>query len=146
MLRVLPLTFKPVHNFICCKTGLLRVVKRATSLSLFNSFCSIVIRWMTSSVLFRRCPPNKHYTSYNGQPNWEILVIAIIDLLISYSWFIFLLVNTVKNLRASKNLKPAGLLPLACAKVPFVQFFTFKRINFAVEDSRILQLSHIEWS
>ena len=30
--------FKPVNNLICCKTGLMWVVKRATSL--FNSFCS----------------------------------------------------------------------------------------------------------
>ena len=39
-LRVLLPTFKPVlkNNLICCKTGLMWVVKRATSL--FTSFCS----------------------------------------------------------------------------------------------------------
>ena len=42
MLRVLPPTFKPVNNLICCKTGLMWVVKRA--ISLFNSFCSSVAR------------------------------------------------------------------------------------------------------
>ena len=31
MLRVLPPTFKPVNNLICCKTGLMWVVKLATS-------------------------------------------------------------------------------------------------------------------
>lgn len=43
MLRVLPLTFKPVNNLICCKTGLMWVVKRKTSL--FNLFCSGVAGW-----------------------------------------------------------------------------------------------------
>ena len=38
MLGVLPPMFKPVYNLICCKTGLMWVVKRATSL--FNSFRS----------------------------------------------------------------------------------------------------------
>ena len=42
MLRVLPPMFKPVNNLICCKTGLMWVVKRATSL--FNSFCSNVAK------------------------------------------------------------------------------------------------------
>ena len=42
MLRVLPVTFKPVNNLICCKTGLMWLVKRATSL--YNSFCSNVSR------------------------------------------------------------------------------------------------------
>ena len=42
MLRVLSPTFKPVNNLICCKTGLMWVVKRPTSL--FNSFCSNVAR------------------------------------------------------------------------------------------------------
>lgn len=37
MLLVLPPTFKPVHNLICCKTDLMWVVKCATLL--FNSFC-----------------------------------------------------------------------------------------------------------
>ena len=40
MLRVLPPLLKPANNLICCKTGLMWVVKRATSL--FNSFCSKV--------------------------------------------------------------------------------------------------------
>ena len=30
MLRVLPLAFKPVNNLICCKTGLMWVIKRAS--------------------------------------------------------------------------------------------------------------------
>ena len=47
---------------------------------------------------FRRCPPKKHYTSYNWQPNWEIVLIAIIDLLMYYSWGYFF-VTAVKNLR-----------------------------------------------
>ena len=38
MMRVLPLMFKSVNNLIYCKTGLMWIVKRATSL--FNSFCS----------------------------------------------------------------------------------------------------------
>ena len=37
MLHVLPPTFKPVNNLICCKTGLIWLVKRVTSLC--NSFC-----------------------------------------------------------------------------------------------------------
>ena len=40
ILRVLPPTFKPVNNLICCKTGFLWVVKRAQSL--FNWSCSNV--------------------------------------------------------------------------------------------------------
>ena len=32
MLRVLPPMFKPVNNLICCKTGLMWRVKRATLL------------------------------------------------------------------------------------------------------------------
>ena len=40
ILRVLPPMFKPVNNLICCKTGFMWVVKRATSV--FNSFCSNV--------------------------------------------------------------------------------------------------------
>ena len=39
MLLVLPPTFKPANNLICCKTGLIWLVKGATSL--FNSFCSM---------------------------------------------------------------------------------------------------------
>ena len=42
MLRVLPPSFKPVKNLICCKTGLMWLVKRATLL--FSSFCSNVAR------------------------------------------------------------------------------------------------------
>ena len=34
--RVLLTTFKPVNNLICCRTGLMRVVKQAASL--FNIF------------------------------------------------------------------------------------------------------------
>ena len=48
-LRVLPPTFKPVNNLICCKTGLMGVVKRATSL--FNSFCSNVARQVVRFLL-----------------------------------------------------------------------------------------------
>ena len=40
MLPVLPPMFKPVNNLICCKTGLMWVVKRATSL--FNSFAAML--------------------------------------------------------------------------------------------------------
>ena len=42
MLHVLPLMFKPVNSLICCKTGLMWVEKRATSL--FNPFCSNVAK------------------------------------------------------------------------------------------------------
>ena len=42
MMRVLPPTSKPVNNLICCKTGLMWIVKRATSL--FYSFFSSVAR------------------------------------------------------------------------------------------------------
>ena len=49
MLRVLSLTLKPVSNLICCKTGLMWVVKRATSL--FNSFCSNVARQVARFML-----------------------------------------------------------------------------------------------
>ena len=42
MLHVLPPMFKPVNNLICCKTGLMWVVKCATSL--FISFCSNVAK------------------------------------------------------------------------------------------------------
>ena len=47
MLRVLPLTFKPVNNLICYKTGLMWVVKGASSL--FNSFYSNVAKQVTFS-------------------------------------------------------------------------------------------------
>ena len=49
MLCVLSLTLKPVSNLICCKTGLMWVVKRATSL--FNSFCSNVARQVARFML-----------------------------------------------------------------------------------------------
>ena len=49
MLRVFPPTFKPVNNLICCKTGLMWVVKRATSL--FNSFCSNIARQVACVLL-----------------------------------------------------------------------------------------------
>ena len=49
MLRVLPNTFKPVNNLICCKTGLLWGVKRATSL--FNSFFSNVAKQVACFLL-----------------------------------------------------------------------------------------------
>ena len=42
MLRVLPPTSKPVNNLICCKIGLMRVVKPATRL--FNLFCGSVAK------------------------------------------------------------------------------------------------------
>ena len=49
MSRVLPNTFKSVNNLICCKTGLMWMVKRATSL--FNSFCSNVARQVACFLL-----------------------------------------------------------------------------------------------
>ena len=49
MLRFLPPTFKPVNNLICCKTGLMWVVKRATSL--FNLFSSSVARQVARFLL-----------------------------------------------------------------------------------------------
>ena len=49
MLRVLPPTFKLVSNLMCCKTGFMLVVKRATSL--YNSFCSNVARQVARFLL-----------------------------------------------------------------------------------------------
>ena len=49
MLRVLPPTFKPINNLICCKTGLMWVVKRATLL--FNLFCSNVAKQVARFLL-----------------------------------------------------------------------------------------------
>ena len=51
MLRVLPPMFKPVNNLICCKTGFMLVVKRATLL--FDSFCSNVAK-QVAGVFFAR--------------------------------------------------------------------------------------------
>ena len=45
----LPPMFKPVNNPICCKTGLMWVVKRATSL--FNSFCNNVAKQVARFLL-----------------------------------------------------------------------------------------------
>ena len=42
MLRVELPMFRPVNNLICCKTGLMWVIKRATLL--FNAFCSNVAK------------------------------------------------------------------------------------------------------
>ena len=41
--------FKPVNNLICCKTGLMWVVKRAKSL--FNLFCGNVVRQVARFLL-----------------------------------------------------------------------------------------------
>ena len=49
MLRVLPPTFKPVNNLICCKTGFMWVVKRA--ISLFNLFYSNVAKQVARFLL-----------------------------------------------------------------------------------------------
>ena len=49
MLRVLLVTFKPVNNLICCKTGVMWVIKSATSL--FNLFCSNVVRQVAHFLL-----------------------------------------------------------------------------------------------
>ena len=49
MLRSLPPTFKPVNNLICCKTGLMWVAKRATSL--FNLLYSNVARQVARFLL-----------------------------------------------------------------------------------------------
>ena len=49
VLCVLPRMFKPVNNLICCKTGLVWVVKRATSP--FNSFRSNFARQVALSLL-----------------------------------------------------------------------------------------------
>ena len=49
MLHVLPPTFKPVNNLICCKTGLIWVVKRA--MSLCNSFCCNVAKQVACFLL-----------------------------------------------------------------------------------------------
>ena len=49
MMRFLPPTFKPVNNLICCMSGLMWVVKRATQL--FNSFCYNVARQVVRFLL-----------------------------------------------------------------------------------------------
>ena len=49
MMGFLPPTFKPVNNLICCMSGLMWVVKRATSL--FNSFCYNVTRQVARFLL-----------------------------------------------------------------------------------------------
>ena len=58
MLRVLPLTFKPVNNLICCKTGLMWVVKRTSiAIQLFlQQYCEkscmfFVVRFSAPLVL-----------------------------------------------------------------------------------------------
>ena len=51
MLHVLAPSLKPVNNLICCKTGLMWVVKRASSL--FNPFCSNVARQVFYCPLYR---------------------------------------------------------------------------------------------
>ena len=56
MLRVLPPTFKPINNLICCKTGLIWVVMRA--ISLFNSFWS-VFAWQNAWFLWPIYPYHK---------------------------------------------------------------------------------------
>ena len=61
MLSFLP---KPVNNLICCKTGLIWVVKRATSL--FNSFCSNVARQDTCFLWSR----TKHGARIHGPLIW----------------------------------------------------------------------------
>ena len=51
MLRVLPPTFKPLNNLICCKTGLIGWLKRATSL--FNS--NLVPRARLIQLVLQQC-------------------------------------------------------------------------------------------
>ena len=55
MLRVLPPMVKPVSNLICCKTGFMWVVKRATSL--FDSFCSNVAKQVAGFFVARFSVP-----------------------------------------------------------------------------------------
>ena len=71
MLRVLPPTFKPVNILICCKTGLMWVVKRATSL--FNSFCSNVARQVARLLLpvFPYLKVARHILSCPIPPKFE---------------------------------------------------------------------------
>ena len=49
MLLSLPPTFKPVNSLICCKTGLMWVIKRATYLAtlLYNKLNSDIARFAT---------------------------------------------------------------------------------------------------
>ena len=68
MLRVLPLTFKPVNNLICYKTGLMWVVKGASSL--FNSFYSNVAKQVTfSGFKMSTSPPLGLYYDLIGTHN-----------------------------------------------------------------------------
>ena len=84
MLRVLPLTFKPVNNLICSKTGLMWVVKRATSL---NSFCSNVARQVAQFLVARFSVPL--------EPPGNIYFKHICGGLISKRWSLFNLAKLV---------------------------------------------------
>ena len=62
MLCVLPPMFKPVNNLICCKTGFMWVVKRATSL--FISFCSNVSKLVERFFVARFSVPLQHVDAH----------------------------------------------------------------------------------
>ena len=65
MLRVSPPTsVKPVNNLICCKTGLIWVMKRTTTL--FNSFCGNVAR-QVARCLLPVCPSLKGRARHTPQ-------------------------------------------------------------------------------
>ena len=65
MLRVSPPTsVKPANNLICCKTGLIWVIKRTTTL--FNSFCGNVAR-QVARFLLPVCPSLKGRARHTPQ-------------------------------------------------------------------------------
>ena len=111
--------------------------------SIFGQFCVLLssseatfpIFWTVSSVIFTvltTCPPNKLYTTADNRTGRSIWVSG-------YWPFHMLFVGLIYNhcsetLKASAG-KPARLLPRV--KMPFVQFFTFKRVNHVVVNSWI---------
>ena len=82
MLRVLPPMFKPVNNLICCKTGLMWMVKRATSL--FNSFCSNFAKQVVLDYKMLNLNSSHIGFSQRGQPmilvkKWKFYLCIFLD-------------------------------------------------------------------
>ena len=117
-----------------------------------------LIFWTISSVFSRRCPSG--ISTLLQLPTevgdrYGFLVIVVIDLLYVIPGVILLICSEKNKLKASvERYRPAARL-LPHVKTRFVQFFSFKRVNYAVEDSSIwlskylvffFQLSHIERS
>ena len=102
MLRVLPHTFKPVNNLICCKTGLMRVVKKrniAIQLVLqqdkLHVFCCPFFRTlrvkfgrfrgMLSFIFFFR---SRSYKALNGKSVPSLhLIFSVVGIAIHFKFF-----------------------------------------------------------